>query len=99
MKHFTLIYIQGGSYFVNRFTALRFTAIGTPPAARRLHISPTNQYARWLITFVIREVISFVDRLKALCFTASSAVNAGEFVYGLSAVGGSYQLHQPFVLS
>jgi hypothetical protein len=34
----------------------------------------------------------------ALCFTASSVVHAWEFVYALSAVGGSYQLHQPFVL-
>jgi hypothetical protein len=36
--------------------------------------------------------IKFVDRLMALCFTASSAVHAREFVYDLS-MGGSYQLH------
>jgi hypothetical protein len=41
----------------------------------------------------LREVINFVDRLTALYFTASSAVHAWEFVYDLSAVGGSNQLH------
>jgi hypothetical protein len=35
----------------------------------------------------------FVDCLMALCFTASSAVHAWEYVYDLSAVGCSYQLH------
>jgi hypothetical protein len=39
-----------------------------------------------------------VDRLTAVCFTASSAVHTWEFVYGLSSVGTSYQLHEPFVL-
>jgi hypothetical protein len=34
-----------------------------------------------------------VDSLRALCFTACSAVHAWEFVYDLSAVGGIYQLH------
>jgi hypothetical protein len=34
-----------------------------------------------------------VDRLMALCFTASSAIHVLEFVFDLSAVGGSYQLH------
>jgi hypothetical protein len=29
---------------------------------------------------------------------ANIAVHAWEFVYDLSAVGGSYQLHYPFVL-
>jgi hypothetical protein len=37
-----------------------------------------------------------VDRLTVLCFTASSAVYVWEFVYDLSAVGGSYQLNWPF---
>jgi hypothetical protein len=41
----------------------------------------------------LRGVIYFVDRLTALCFTASSAVHAWEFIYNLSAVDGSYQLH------
>jgi hypothetical protein len=36
----------------------------------------------------LREVINFVD-----CLMASSAVHAWEFVYNLSAVGRSYQLH------
>jgi hypothetical protein len=35
----------------------------------------------------------FMDRHTALWFRASSAIRAWEFVYGLSAVGGSYQLH------
>jgi hypothetical protein len=41
----------------------------------------------------LREVINFVVRLMALRFTASGAVDAWEFVYDLSAVGASYQLH------
>jgi hypothetical protein len=39
------------------------------------------------------EVINFVDRLTALCFTASSVVHEWKFVYDLSAVGSNYQLH------
>jgi hypothetical protein len=34
----------------------------------------------------------------ALCFTASGAIHAWEFVYHLSEVGSSYQLHYQFVL-
>jgi hypothetical protein len=41
----------------------------------------------------LREVINFADRLTTLCFTASNAVHAWEFVFDLLAVGGSYQLH------
>jgi hypothetical protein len=44
------------------------------------------------------EVIKFVDRLTALRFAASVAVHAWEFVYDLSALGSSYQLHLPFGL-
>jgi hypothetical protein len=33
--------------------------------------------------------MNFMDRLMALYFMASSAVHAWEFVYDLSAVGGS----------
>jgi hypothetical protein len=40
-----------------------------------------------------------VDRLTVLCYTASSVVHAWEFVYDLSAVGSSYQRHEPFVPS
>jgi hypothetical protein len=39
------------------------------------------------------KVINFMDCWTALCFMASCAVHAWEFVYDLSAVGGSYQLH------
>jgi hypothetical protein len=35
----------------------------------------------------------------ALYFMVSSVVHVWEFVYDLSAVGGSYQLHQPLILS
>jgi hypothetical protein len=38
--------------------------------------------------FELREVINFVKSLMA-----SSAIRAWEFVYDLSAVGGSYQLN------
>jgi hypothetical protein len=31
--------------FADRFTALRFTATGAPPVARRMRILPINQYA------------------------------------------------------
>jgi hypothetical protein len=41
----------------------------------------------------LRKVINFVGRLTVLCFTASSAVHAWEFVYDLPAMSGSYQLH------
>jgi hypothetical protein len=41
----------------------------------------------------LMEVINVLDRLTALCFTASSAVHAWEFVYELSPVSGSYQLY------
>jgi hypothetical protein len=34
-----------------------------------------------------------VNCLMALHFTVSSAVHAWEFLYDLSATGGSYQLH------
>jgi hypothetical protein len=37
--------------FVDRFTALRFTATGAPTAAWRMRILPMNQYACWPITF------------------------------------------------
>jgi hypothetical protein len=40
--------------FVDRFTALLFTTIGAPLAARRIGIFPMNQYARWPITFEIK---------------------------------------------
>jgi hypothetical protein len=40
--------------FVNRFTALRFTETGPPPAARRVRILLMNQYAGWSITFGIK---------------------------------------------
>jgi hypothetical protein len=40
-----------------------------------------------------------VDCLTALSFMASSAVHAWEFLYGLSAVGSSYQFHKPFFFS
>jgi hypothetical protein len=49
-------------------------------AARRIQILPMNQHASWPITFG-----PLVDHLTALCFTASSAVRASEFVYDLSA--------------
>jgi hypothetical protein len=42
---------------------------------------------------VWNEVINFVDYLIVLCFMASPAVHAWEFVYYLSVVGSSYQLH------
>jgi hypothetical protein len=77
--------------------ALRFTAIGAPPDARRIRILPMNQHAWWLITFGIMGN-KFMDRLTALCFKASSAVHGWEFSYELSVVGGSYQLHYPFDL-
>jgi hypothetical protein len=41
----------------------------------------------------LSEVINFVDRLTALCFTVNIAAHAWEFIYDLSAVGSSYQLH------
>jgi hypothetical protein len=41
----------------------------------------------------LMEVINFVDRLTALCYIVSSAVHVWEFVYDMSAGGGSYQLH------
>jgi hypothetical protein len=31
--------------FVDRYTALRFTATGAPPGAKRTRILPVNQYA------------------------------------------------------
>jgi hypothetical protein len=37
--------------FVDRFTALRFTATGAPSAARRIQILPMIQYSSWLIKF------------------------------------------------
>jgi hypothetical protein len=37
--------------FVDWFRALRFTATGALPAARRIKILPKNQYACWPITF------------------------------------------------
>jgi hypothetical protein len=39
----------------------------------------------------LREVINVVDFLTSLCFMASSVVNVWVFVYGLSAVGCSFQ--------
>jgi hypothetical protein len=41
--------IQSGSYFVNRFTAVRFTATGAPSAAGRIRILLMNQYVCWPI--------------------------------------------------
>jgi hypothetical protein len=45
------------------------------------------------LSLELGEVTNFVDRLMALCFTASSVVHEWKFVYNLSVVGGSYQLH------
>jgi hypothetical protein len=47
----------------------------------------------------LKEVINFVGCLTTICFMASSELHVREFVYSLSEVGGSYQLHWPFVLS
>jgi hypothetical protein len=71
---------------IDRFTALRFTAIGAPPAARCIRIFPTNHYAWWPITFGIKGTLW-------TAFTASNAGHAQKFLYDLSAVVGSYQLH------
>jgi hypothetical protein len=50
----THIYIYIYITFVDRFTALRFTATSAPPAARRILILPMNQYAWWPIRFGIK---------------------------------------------
>jgi hypothetical protein len=42
---------RGFLTFVDRFTALRYTGTGAPPAARRIRILPMNQHARWPIIF------------------------------------------------
>jgi hypothetical protein len=36
---------------VNRFTGLRFTAMGALPRVRPIRILPMNQYACWPLTF------------------------------------------------
>jgi hypothetical protein len=36
-----------------------------------------------------------MDHLTVLCFTENIAIHAWKFVYDLSAVGSSYQLHWP----
>lgn len=40
--------------YVDRFTALRFTEIGAPPAAGRMRILPMTQYACWPVTFGVK---------------------------------------------
>jgi hypothetical protein len=77
------LHTQGSYYLYWPVMALRFTATAAPPAERYMPISP----------MLCRMSYNFVDSLTALCFTASSAVDAWVFVYELSAVGGSYQLY------
>jgi hypothetical protein len=60
--------------------------------------SIVRQVQRVFLTLLTGSRITFgmkgsVDRLTALCFTAMGAVHAWEFVYDLSAVVSSYQLH------
>jgi hypothetical protein len=43
--------VLGFINFVDRFTVLRFTAIGEPPAAGSIGVLLMNQYSSWPITF------------------------------------------------
>jgi hypothetical protein len=45
--------------------------------------------------FGMKENNLLVDLYTVLCYTAGSADHAREFVYDLSAVGSSYQRHEP----
>jgi hypothetical protein len=72
----------------SKLTSSWLCASRRPPAARRILILPINQP----ITFEIKGSNGLVDRLKVLCFTASSAIHVWEFLYDFSAVGSSYQL-------
>jgi hypothetical protein len=83
---------------IDEFTALRFTAIGASPAAKRKRILHMTQHAL-PISFGMKENNYLVNLYTILCYTAGSAVHAWEFVYDLSAVGRNYQRHEPFVLS
>jgi hypothetical protein len=47
--------------FVDRFTALRFTATGALPGARRIRILPMTQYACWPI---LSELSSYNSLIK-----------------------------------
>jgi hypothetical protein len=49
-----------------RFFVDRFTVTGAPPAASHIRILLMNQYAGWLITFGMKEVINFVNSLTVL---------------------------------
>jgi hypothetical protein len=49
--------------------------------------------------FGMKKNNSFVDLYAVLCYMAGSAVHAWGVVYDLSAVGSSYQHHEPFVPS
>jgi hypothetical protein len=48
--------------FVDRFSALRFTAAGASPAARRIRFLPMNQYACWPITFGMKLVTFHISQ-------------------------------------
>jgi hypothetical protein len=74
---------------LDKFMALRFTEAGVPPATRHIQIFLMNQP----ITFGMKGSNYFVDCLTVLYYRVSSAVHAREFVYDLSAVGSSYQVH------
>jgi hypothetical protein len=39
------------------------------------------------------EAVNFADRLRSLCYAVNSTVHESKFVYDLTGVGGSYQLH------
>jgi hypothetical protein len=58
------------------------------------HMNVTmNQYAWCSITFAIKGSYQLCGPLYDIMFHLSSEIHAWEFLYDLSAVGGSYQLH------
>jgi hypothetical protein len=89
-------YTESFFNFVDRFTALCFTATGAPPAPRCIRILPMNQHAWWPITFGMKGSNYLLDRLTTLCFTASSAV----YVLGvcLRFVSSMQQLSAPLAI-
>jgi hypothetical protein len=68
-------------------TAPRFTATGAPLAAR------CKKNFAYKSACLMANNVRNEGALISLWITASNAVCAWEFVYGMSAVGGSYQFH------
>jgi hypothetical protein len=91
--------LHGHFNTIDEFSALRFTATGPLPAAKRMRILPMSQHAWWPTTMVWRKIINLQTSTQNDVTRRAVQFMHVEFVSDLSAVGSGYQRHEPFVPS